>query len=320
MNTKLTMGRMEWLLLGLLSVLWGGSFFFARVALAEVAPLTLVLSRVVIASAALGILLRARGEALPHGKTLWATFFAMGFVNNLVPFSLLFWGQTHIGAGLASIFNSLVPVFTVLLAHVFTSDEKLTSTKIGGVLLGAAGVVVMIGIDLGKGISGWTLLAMLACIAASFSYGIASVYGRRFAKLGIAPLNVAFGQVTASSVMMLPLVLVVDQPWNAIVPGTTSILAAAALGLFSTALAYVLFFRILARGGATNISLVTLLIPVSAILLGAVFLNETLSTNHIAGMLLILLGLVALDGRTLRALKRRKTVVCTDSTCTAGSS
>ncbi len=305
MTTELRMGRNEWLLLCVLSVLWGGSFFFAKIALASVPPLTLVFARVSIAAVALGLLLKGLGHRLPADRGLWRTFFVMGLINNLVPFSLLFWGQTYIGAGLASIFNALVPVFTVIVAHRFARDEVMTRGKLVGLSLGLIGVTVMIGIDLRNGLDGWTLLAMLGCVAAAVSYGLASVYGRRFAAAGIAPLSVAFGQVTASALMMLPVMILVDQPWSLPAPTAQAVTAVLALGLLSTALAYIIFFRILERGGATNISLVTFLIPVSAILLGTLFLGETLQINHVVGMLAILAGLAALDGRIASIIAAR---------------
>ncbi|MEO1573513.1 MAG: DMT family transporter [Pseudomonadota bacterium] len=306
MSSTLKMDRSLWLLLGLLSVLWGGSFIFARVALADIPPLTLVFARVAIAGLALGVLIKARGERLPAGRSLWGTFAVMGLINNLIPFSLLFFGQTYIGAGLASIFNSLVPLFTVIVAHFTTADEKLNAAKLFGIGLGVAGVALMFGVDLGTGIDGWTVAAMSACVLAAVSYALASIYGRRFHARSVPPLCVAFGQVTASAVMMLPVALFVDQPWTLAPPGGVTLLAILGLGLLSTALAYVLYFRILARGGATNISLVTLLIPVSAVSLGAVLLGERLNVGHFFGMGLILLGLVALDGRAWQALRRAR--------------
>ncbi len=305
MTRELKMGRGEWFLLGVLSVLWGGSFFFAKVALVSVPPLTLVFARVSIAAVALGLLLKLLGHQLPADRAQWRAFLVLGLINNLIPFSLLFFGQTYIGAGLASIFNALVPVFTVIVALRFARDERLTRGKLVGVALGIIGVTVMIGIDLHNGVDGWTLVAMFSCMAAALSYGFASIYGRRFAAAGIAPLRVAFGQVTASAVMMFPVMLLVDQPWSLPAPTAQTIAAITALGLFSTALAYVIFFRILERGGATNISLVTFLIPVSAILLGVVFLDETLHLNHVGGMLTILAGLAALDGRIATLIARR---------------
>jgi len=302
-NSKIQMGVTEWMLLLALSAIWGGSFFFAKIALIDIPPFTLVFLRVAIASAALYLVLRATGKRLPGSGRLWVAFFAMGFLNNLLPFSLLFWGQTHIGAGLASILNALVPVFTVLVAHVWTADEKLSYGKLIGALLGMIGVTVMIGVDVGNGMQWVTVLAMLACVAAAGSYGVASVYGLRFKAMAVEPLSIAFGQLTASTVIMLPIMLVVDRPWTLVVPSSSTIAAILGLALISTALAYVIYFRVLEKGGATNISLVTFLIPISAILLGTQFLGETLAWHHMAGMSLIFVGLIALDGRLMRKLR-----------------
>jgi len=298
MTNDLTMGRTEWVLLLILSVLWGGSFFFAKIALTDLPPLTLVFLRVAIAGGALWLILRGLGKTIPRSPALWAAFFAMGFINNFVPFSLFFWGQTQIGAGLASIFMAMAPVFTVIVAHLFTRDEKLTAGKLIGVGLGVVGVTLMIGIDIKNGMGFWTILAMIGCLGAALSYGFASVYGRRFSQQGVEPMSVAFGQLTATAIMMAPVIALIDQPWNLAMPSAATIAALLALALFSTALAYVLFFRILAKGGATNISLVAFLIPVSAIILGTLFLGERLNANHVGGMAIIFLGLTALDGRT----------------------
>ncbi len=315
MTAKLTMGRMEWALLLLLSVLWGGSFFFAKFALGEFPPLTLVLLRVVIAALALGTYLVVTRQTFRAPKSLMLTFAGMGLLNNLIPFSLLFFGQTEIGAGLASIFNALVPVFTVLVAHQFTEDEKLTSSKVAGVGLGVFGVIVLIGLDVKKGVDTWTILAMFACIGAALSYGLASVYGRRFTKMGVTPVQVAFGQIAATSVMMIPVALLVERPLSLPAPGLHSWLAVICLALFCTAFAYVLFFRILATAGATAISLVTFLIPISAIALGTLFLDEKLAYNHLLGILLIFAGLAALNdalGKRIRNLfgRNKSTTDC----------
>ena len=304
MQTELKMGKLEWALLFLLSGLWGGSFFFAKIALAEIPPLTLVWARVAIAAGALWLILKVMGKPIPKSKKVWAAFFAMGFLNNLIPFSLLFWGQTQIGAGLASIFNAMAPIFTVVVAHFWTTDEKLTTGKIAGVLLGATGVAIMLGVDIKNGIGLWTIIAMIGCLGAAISYGFASVYGRRFHKMSVEPITVAFGQVTATTIMMAPVILLVDHPWTINSLSGMTIAAVLALALISTALGYVIFFRILAKGGATNISLVAFLIPVSAIFLGTLLLGEKLGANHIAGVAIIFAGLAVLDGRILRGFNK----------------
>lgn len=306
-QAELKMGPQEWLLLFLLSVIWGGSFFFAKVALAQVAPMTLVFFRVLLAAMALLVIIKALNKQIPTSGRLWLAFLLMGVLNNLIPFSLLFWSQTHISSGLAAIFNASVPVFTVLIAHFTTRDEPFSLGKLVGVLLGVMGVVIMIGADLQAEASAQVIWAMLACVAAALSYGVASVYGRRFQRLKVEPLVVAFGQVSASALLMWLLLLSLGyslqvQHWT--LSTGWSVLA---LALLSTALAYVIFFRILAKGGATNISLVTLLIPVSAIVLGVLFLDERLASSHVWGMLIIFAGLVAIDGRLWNWLKVRKT-------------
>ena len=293
------MGSLEWLFLLILSTLWGGSFFFAKVAVEEVPPLTLVLYRVGIAAAALFLYLKISGRDIPASTRIWGAFFGMGLINNVIPFSLLFWGQIHIASSLASILNATTPIFTVIVAHVLTHDEKFNFNRTVGVVLGFLGVTLMLGFDSGAGDSN-PPLAMLACLGAAISYAFASVFGRRFAAMNVGPARVAFGQLTASTVMMLPIVLLMEPLISPLTWSQSVLSAILALALVSTALAYILFFRILAAGGATNISLVTLLVPVSAIVLGSVFLSEQLRSTDFAGMLLIGCGLVAIDGRLFK--------------------
>jgi drug/metabolite transporter (DMT)-like permease len=302
MTQKSSMGTSEWIMLATLSILWGGSFFFMKLSLAELPTLLIVFSRVAIAAIALFVFLNLSGIALPAGKQVWLAFFTMGFLNNLLPFSLLVWGMTEIASGLAAILNATTPVFTILVAHFMTSDERISINKLIGVLLGLAGVAVLIGFDALDGFNA-SILAMLACIGAALSYAFAAAYGRRFKEYGVQPTQVAFGQVTASSLLLFPVAIYIDSPWNLAMPGVNTWMALLALGIFSTALAYVLYFRILAAAGATNIALVTLLVPVSAILLGWLILGEVLSHNHFVGMGLITLGLLAIDGRLIRLFK-----------------
>ena len=301
MQKQAAMTSFEWALLLILSVLWGGAFFFSKVALAEVPPLTVVLARVGLAALALAIYLRVIGAKIPRSKEVWLAFFGMGLINNLIPFSLIFWGQTQIASGLASIINATTPVFSILVAHFLTADEKMNGNKIAGIALGIAGVAVLMGPRALLN-DGPPLIAMLACLAAALSYGFASVFGRRFKRMNVAPAVVAFGQVTATTLMMIPIVALIDAPWNLAMPSAVTFCALASLALLSTALAYVIFFRILSGGGALNVSLVTLLIPVSAILLGSLILHERLEANHFGGMALIALGLIAIDGRLWRML------------------
>jgi drug/metabolite transporter (DMT)-like permease len=307
----------EWVLLLTLSVLWGGSFFFVRVSVKELPPLTIVVCRVALASLALLLVIRLMKVKLPAGRRVWGAFFAMGLMNNVIPFTLIVWGQTHITSGVASILNATAPLFTVVVAHFRTADEKMTGGRVVGVLIGLAGVAIMIG---GAALQslGADVMAQLACLGAAISYAFAGVFGRRFKAKGIAPMATATGQVTASSVMLIPAMLIVDRPWTIACPSASTIAALLALALLSTAVAYFIYFRILASAGATNLLLVTFLIPVSAILLGILVLGEALQAKHFLGMASIGLGLAAIDGRPWRALsawptRARRTEISTET-------
>jgi drug/metabolite transporter (DMT)-like permease len=295
------MGGREWAMLLALAALWGGSFFFNGVAVRELPSLTLVWLRVAVAAIALLLVLRALGQPLPRDRRIWAAFLSMGLLNNALPFVLIVWGQHRIASGLAAILNATTPLFGVLVAHALTRDERLTGLKAGGVALGLGGAAVMIGPDALGGL-GNDIPAQLACLAAALSYAFAGIYGRRFRRLGVAPLAAAAGQVCASTLLLLPVMLLIDQPWTLAPPNAATWGAVLGVGLLSTALAYWLYFRILAASGATNLLLVTFLIPVSAILLGVSVLGETLQPRHLLGMALIGGGLAFIDGRLPRRL------------------
>jgi drug/metabolite transporter (DMT)-like permease len=302
-----TMTASDWALLAILSIVWGGSFLFVGVAVRELPPLTIVALRVVTAASALLLTLRLMGVDLPRTRQVWSAFLGMSILNNVIPFTLIVWGQSHIASGLASILNATTPLFTVIVAHYLTDDERLTGQRFAGVIVGFAGVAVMIGAAAFASLDA-SILAQLAVLGAALSYGFSGVFGRRFKTMGIPPLATAAGQVTVSSAILLPAALIVDRPWTLAMPSTGAILSLAALGLVSTAFAYLIFFRLLARAGATNVGLVTFLIPVSAILLGVLVLGETLAMRHMAGMALIGGGLILIDGRLLSALKARFSV------------
>jgi drug/metabolite transporter (DMT)-like permease len=296
MPKRTPMSLPDWSLLLTLSVLWGGSFFVVGVAVKALPPFTIVLLRIVIAALALHVVLRATRTAMPWDGKTWLAFLGMGLLNNAIPFSLIAWAQTHIGSGLASILNATTPLFTVLVAHVLTVDERLSKGRFAGILLGFAGVVVLIGPHALAGL-GQDVLAQCAILGAAVSYSFAGIFGRRFKRMGVPPLATATGQLTASSVLLLPVALLVDRPWTLPWPDLPVWAVIAGLALLCTALAYVIFFRILASAGAVNLMLVTFLIPVSAILLGSAFLNEVPTLADFLGMALIGLGLAAIDGR-----------------------
>lgn len=288
----------EWGMLFLLSVLWGGAFFFAAVAVRELPPLTVVLLRAGLGAMALALVLRLWGEGWPVTRATIPSFLMMGLLNNLLPFSLIFWAQTVIPSGLASILNATTPIFAIIAAHFLLSDERMATNKVIGIFSGFLGVVMLLGGGLLEG-RGFAVVGMLACLGGALSYGLAGVYGRRFRSSGLTPAQVALGQLTATTLMMVPLAVLVDRPWTLAVPSLAVILSVVALALASTALAYVIFFRLLASAGAVNTALVTLLIPASAILLGVLFLGETLSARQFGGLALICAGLLAIDGRVL---------------------
>jgi drug/metabolite transporter (DMT)-like permease len=295
-----SMGRREWALLLSLSVLWGGSFFFQKVAVAELAPFTLVFGRVALAALALRIAVAAGGPRMPAGVRAWGALAVMGALNNLVPFSLLVWGQTRIPSGLASILNATTPIFSVVLAHALAHDEPLRAGRVAGVVLGALGVAVMIGPE-ALAAPRLDVLAQLGCLAAALSYALAGIFGRRFG--GRPPLVAAAGQLVATSAMAMPLALLVDRPWMAPPPSARAVAAMVGLALLSTAVGYVVYFRLLAAAGATNALLVTLLMPATACSLGAAVLGERLRAHQLAGMAVIALGLGAIDGRPARQLR-----------------
>jgi drug/metabolite transporter (DMT)-like permease len=297
------MNGRDWLILGALALIWGGAFFFIGVAVRHVPPLTYVWLRLTIAAAAMWLFLRFKGQGLGLPPSAWGSIVLLAMLNNALPFTLFGWGQTHIASGLASILNATTPIWGVVVAHFLTHDERMSPRKVAGVLLGFGGVAVMIGPSLLSSL-GSSALAQLACVAASLSYALAAVWARRFREMGLSPLSVTTGQLTAGSAIMLPVAMFVDHPWTHAMPPLTAWGAIVALALFCTALGYVLYFRLIETSGATNALLVTLLVPPVAILLGSLFLGETLAPQDFIGLALIALGLAAIDGRALKVFSR----------------
>ena len=295
----------DWSLLGLLSVLWGGSFFFNGVVLRESPPLTVVLLRVALAAMILLPVLWAYRIRFPVGLSGWRPFFAIALLNNVLPFSLIVIGQTYIPSGLASILNATTPLFTVLVMAA-AGDEKLHPRRVAGVVTGLIGVIILHGQDLhgqDPGFQAGEGIGILLCLAAAFSYGLAALYARR--KLSNSPpLATATFQLLASSLMMTIIAAVFERPWQLPMPGATTWLAMIGLAGLSTALAYIVFFQILRRSGSTNVMLVTLLVPVTAILLGYLVLGESISLREIIGALVIGSALLLIDGRVLGFVRR----------------
>ncbi len=295
------MGIKEWVLLIVLSIIWGGSFFFVGVAVKELPPLTIVMFRVALASIILLAVVYLKGEKMPSSLGIWGAFIVMGALNNLIPFCLIVWSQTHIESGLASILNATTPVFSVILAHFFTREEKLTFNRISGIVLSWIGVSILIGIE-SLGGFGMEVMGQFAVIGAAISYAFAAIYGRRFKEMN--PIVVATGMLCGSTIMMTPLALYFDQPWN-LAPGGMTMISILGLAAISTSLAYIIYFHVLATAGPTNLLLVTFLIPISAIILGVLGLGEQLGWEVFVGMGMIFMGLITIDGRVLKKLKRQ---------------
>jgi drug/metabolite transporter (DMT)-like permease len=290
----------DWLLLLLLSVLWGGSFFFVGVAVRELPPATIVLARVALGAAMLLPFLRLFGGALPKRPADWLPYAGMGLLNNVIPFLLLATGQTHIASGMASVLVATTPLFTVLVMAGFR-EERLSARRVVGVILGLAGVVILR--EPGPAASD-QVVGILLCLGGALSYGLSGLWARR--KLaGLPPITSATGQLICSSVVMAVIAGAVDRPWNLPMPSLATWLSLIGLAALATALAYIVFFRIIARSGASNVMLVTLLIPVTAILLGWLVLSEPLSLREIAGALVIGSALIVIDGRVFGWVRQR---------------
>lgn len=301
---RTTMNGSDWLILLFLALIWGGAFLFIGVAVRHVPPLTYVWLRLTLAAAGMWLYLRVKGQGAGIPREAWASILLLAVLNNALPFVLIGWGEVHIASGLAAILNATTPIWGVVVAHFLTHDERMSTRKLAGVIIGFAGVAVMVGPSILSNI-GTDAVAQIACILASLSYALAAVWARRFRKMGISPLGVTTGQLTAGALFMLPLSLIADRPWELPLPPLGAWAAIAALALACTAFAYVLYFRVIETSGATNALLVTLVVPPVAILLGAVFMGETLAPQDFAGLAMIALGLAAIDGRLLSLLSAR---------------
>lgn len=295
------MKRHEWFRLLLLSFLWGGSFLFYRILATELPPFSTVFSRVLIGGGAILLWLKARNTAVVIPRGLWGRLIILSLLNNVIPFTLFAWGETRVSGGTASILNAMTPMFVVLVSGLILRTEPLTSRRILGVFSGLAGVTALVGPD---AILGADLLGQAACLLAALSYGFALPFGRTIK--GLSPTVLAAAQLCTSTLVLLPLVLLFDQPWTLAEPSASTWGAVFGLGLLSTGVAYIIFFGLLATAGATNLSLVTLLVPISALMLGRLVLDEPITPSAIFGMVLIAIGLAAIDGRLFRRTAQAK--------------
>jgi drug/metabolite transporter (DMT)-like permease len=285
-------------MIGAMALLWGSAFLLIEIGLRSFAPNTLVFLRMAIAAPVMLAILAVMKEKLPRDFASWRQLFILGALNAALPFILFFWGQKYLESGYASVLNATTPLWGVLVAHFLTQDEKATPMRIIGVLLGLAGIIVMVGPDAMGGLSN-NLLAQIACLVSTLFYSFAAIYGRKLGQTNMTPMVVATGQVITAGLIMLPVMLWFDRPWLAAVPSTESILAALGLGIPATAIAYLFYFKTIDRAGATNAMLVAFIMPVVAIVLGISFLGEALAQGQIIGTVLIAFGLLAIDGRLL---------------------
>jgi drug/metabolite transporter (DMT)-like permease len=290
----------DWLLLVFLSVLWGSTYFFIAVALPEVPPMTLALLRVALAALALVPLALAFGHRMPATAGGWRLYIVLAVVNNVIPFTLMIYAQTRIAGSLAAVLNATAPLFSLVVFRLF-AGEALTRAKLAGSSLGVAGVAVLVGpAALTSDTS--SVIGMLCVLGASLSYAVSALWMRNLRD--VPPLLSSGVQLTCASVMMLPIAAAADRFWTLPMPGLPAIAAVLAFALLSTALAYIVFFRVNATAGPGNVMLVALLIPVTAAVLGMLILGETLTANQVGGAFIIAAGLVLIDGRVLVWLGR----------------
>ena len=294
MSPQKTISTTAWILILSLSLIWGAVFLSARLALNEVGPLTIVAHRTFWAALLLWGVVAVRRIPLPHSPRIWIGFFGMGVLNNVIPFGLISWAQLHIESGLASILNASTAVFGVLVAAIFMADERLGPRKAIGVLVAFFGVAMTIGLDTLREFD-LRSLAQIAMLVATLSYAFAGVWARKM--LGDLPaVLAAAGMLTSAALVSVPAAWLLEAPLTlALDPVTLAALAYSAI--FATALAYLIYYKVLTLAGSGNLLLVTMLIPLFAIALGALVLGEALPPNAFAGFLLLALGLVIIDGR-----------------------
>jgi drug/metabolite transporter (DMT)-like permease len=294
----------DWGLLLLLSLLWGGTFYFYKVLDdAGLPALTLVLGRVGIAAIALLPIMWLWRLSLPTRLADWTPYIFIALMNNVIPYLVFATCETQISSGLASIVNATTPIFTAIIAHVRTKDERFSANSIAGIAIGFIGIVVLVGQDVVHGLN-LASIAQIACFIAPVCYGFAAVNARSFR--GKSPIVVSTCQLIVSSIIVLPFELVIDKPWTLPMPSPATWAAMLGMAVLATSAAYIVYFALIRYAGAVNASLVTLLVPPVALLLGGLFLHEHLGWSTLAGMALILIGLIALDGRLTKVVRRSR--------------
>lgn len=299
--SKYTMTAQQWGLLVLIAVIWGMSFFFTKLALRELGPFTLVFYRLLLAASVTCMVLFLSGQRLPMDILSWRRFFMLGAFNACVPFTLVSIGQVYIDSSLASILNATAPIFTVIMAHYLTEDEKINAHRLAGVVLAFAGVVLLIGPgSLASMTSNY--IGQLAMFGAVMSYSYSSIYAKNVSDMPILPTMT--GTLVTACLLSYPLAFLLEYPLVTDIHAPT-IGAVLFISLMATSFAYLLYFHVIRTAGATNTLLLVFLIPVTAILMGVVILDESVDARMIAGMLIVFCALVLVDGRVLRSLLAR---------------
>ncbi len=288
------MGIRNFLWLMLMAVLWGPSFLFIKVAVEDIPPFTLVLGRVGVAALLLYLVLRLRGRHLPKFGRIWRHFAVVGFFSNALPFVLFSWGEIHIASALAAILNGTTPLFTILLAHFFTTDDRLTPVKVGGTMLGFGGLSLLIAPSLLEGVHA-TTWGLLAVTVAAASYGVAIVYTRQNLR-GLPPLVGPTAQLTMASLYILPLSLGLERPFSLPAPSIWALGSLLSLSIIGTAVAFIIYYHVIEQTSATYVSMVTYLVPIIGVILGVVVLGEQPGWNAYVGCALILLGVMTVNG------------------------
>lgn len=291
-----------WFVLLLLGAIWGSSYLFIKVGGAEIPPFTFVEGRTLIASLALLVVLFLQKERLPRTRKEWLPLIAMGITNGVIPYTAITWGELHITSGLASILTAAMPLFTVIIAHYWTHDERLTPSKVTGIVVGFLGVIVLFLPELSRGIE-LGFWGEFAVVVAAASYGLATVIAHKHLG-GVSHTIAATGQLATGAVMMLPLSLIFDKPWS-LTPSLPAVGSLLVLALLGTSFAYVLYYWLIEKTGATRTALVTYLIPITGIFWGAGLLGERIEYASIAGLLLIIVG-IAFVNRQPRATPERQ--------------
>lgn len=277
-------------LLVLLSVLWGASYTFIKIGVETIPPVTLIAARTLIAGSLLLALVKARGLSLPRDRTSWGRFLFQACLNSVIPFTLIAWAEQTTDAGLATILNSTTPIFTFLLTVLITRHEPVTGRKLFGVLAGLLGVCLIVGFEALAGL-GQGALAQLAIVAATVSYAGAAIFGQNFR--GMDPMLPATGSMICGAALLLPVSLLIDHPWT-LSPSAASLSALLGLSVFSTALAFVIYFRLIHTLGSVGTTAQAYMRVPIGVAIGVLFLGETLMPTVWAGMVCVVAGVVAM--------------------------